>query len=165
MPAVTGSAKRNRSPSDDGNPPIKNNEEEQKREERVEVEEERQKEEDEHERKDGKEVSVTGILEHITHPDFPLEILRKIISFSLETVRYCWMAVPFTNRWNYGDNDMPAQDLTTISWRAQQAIRQAAVENSSPSAIVGFPAKFRDPTDHENGLCLVVPRALQGSEH
>jgi hypothetical protein len=85
MPAITRSAKRNRSPPDDGAPPVKNNEEEQETEERVDVEEEGPKE-DEQEGQDGEEVSVTGILEHITHPDFPLELLRKIISFSLEPV-------------------------------------------------------------------------------
>jgi hypothetical protein len=180
MSTVNRSAKRNRSASTDGDLPVKNNEEEQKREEKADVEEEGPKEEggDEQNRNGGEEVSVTGILEHITHPDFPLEILRKIIDFSLKPVRYCWEA-PFTNHWDYRDSELPAEDLKTTSWsrqegltfpdnlslRAQQAIRQAAIDTFSPSAIVGVPADFGDSTDCENGLRLVVPLALQGSEH
>jgi hypothetical protein len=177
MPAITRSAKRNRSPSDDGAPPVKNNEEEQETEERVDVEEEGPKE-DEQEGQDGEEVSVTGILEHITHPDFPLELLRKIISFSLEPVGQFWEG-PFANHWDYSDNEITAEDgLETtrwsrlesmtfpdnLSWRARQAIRQAAIDTFPPSAIVGVPADFGE-TDRENGLRLVIPHALQGSEH
>lgn len=119
-----------------------------------------------------KEPSVTALLEHITHPDFPLEILRKILGFSLQSAADRWdISAEETSSLKAGSwKAIVSQPRglmlpENLSWRVREVIRRTAADIFAPSAIVGLPAKFGGSMSRENGLRLIIPFALEEAEH
>jgi hypothetical protein len=110
------------------------------------------------------EASRKAIMERMTQPEIPTEVLRNIIGFTLRsTVRFCGISTDKHERdtWKeYADREKALVWPANLSSNAKQTIRQAVAATFLESAVLVMPAEFVDGTCH-----LAIPRAIRGSEN
>jgi hypothetical protein len=178
VPVTAGSMERRRSTSDDEEPLAKKRKEEEEREERRECLRQLRRENKKFEEKlrvlreeKRKEPFRTAIMERMTQPDIPTEVLRNIIGFTLRpTVPFCRISTDDGERrtWKeYADQGKALAWPENLSSNAKQVIQQAVADTFPESVILVMPAKFEYSASsfrEASGYRLAIPRALQGSE-
>lgn len=127
------------------------------------IREEREQEEEREEREEEeREASAAVAMERMAQPDFPKELLWKIIGTSLRSGM---------GRWDITPKDRPAAlEREGSTWpedlnlSTRRTIRQAVVKILPESVVLGIPATFEQALQGDNRPRLVVPRALRASK-